>query len=440
MKTKILLPIILITSIMLLIPIFSSPQLSPAFKLENEVQANFQGSGGSPYSMREDDTVGIHFSIGGDAVFVGVGCPSWVDDYGTLTFKLYNFNKDYKTSISQNPIIENTFTDFIDNSYLGFEFTKANPLLAGEYVLEISDAKDEIGFGVGIWTNQKYPGQNFFEDGVYNDSLSARMYIEFKDTTPSPPYGQLTQVKEEDAPINTDPYPYMGAIMKFSDPDAESFFSMSNSKYIDEITIKDGILKVPVLPGNDPQFTLVIQGPLDPVPCDDYPIILIRLKRPAGSPLRGEVFFDTSDFPGPVPGVLVGITYEDTTSWQDVIVDLSTNKNYTGDLLSLRYDIVNASESEYLFEIEHILFFGTIEAAQSFDMANLPTPEPTATPTPKVTAIPSTPIPTAYIAPEPTPKNKINPDIILGIIAGFLVLLAIVVVVLVKRKKASQSE
>ena len=87
--------------------------------------------------------------------------------------------------------------------------------------------------------------------------------------------------------------------------------------------------------------------------------------------------FNTTDFPGPVLGASVGVTYEDTTEWQDVIVDLSANKNYKGELLTFRYDIVHMSDKEYLFEIEYILFFGTVEAARNFDMSTLPTPSPT---------------------------------------------------------------
>jgi hypothetical protein len=435
MKTRL---VVLIGVIFVLIlSVMASAQGKAAYRLESEVPANFNGLGSTAYSMREEDTVGIQFSLAKDALFVGVGCPSWTDNFGELTFKLYKFVKDYATTVKGSPIITHTFVDYIDNAYLGFEFTEDNPLKAGEYVIEISDASDDIGLGVGIWTTQKYPGQNLFEDGVYNNSLAARMHVKFKGEAPETPYGELTPVKEENGEVNESPYPFPGAVMRFSDSDADSYYTMSGARYIDEMTIENGILKIPVQSGNDPQFIIDIQASLEPVPCDEYPIMLIRLKRPEGSPLTGEIMFNTTDFPGPVLGASVGVTYEDTTEWQDVIVDLSANKNYKGELLTFRYDIVHMSDKEYLFEIEYILFFGTVEAARNFDMSTLPTPSPTpeSTPTPEKTSVPAKTETAATQSPRNEEKGGTNNDVILGVAAAVSAVSAVVVVVIVARKR-----
>ena len=106
MKTRL---VVLIGVIFVLIlSVMASAQGKAAYRLESEVPANFNGSGSTAYSMREEDTVGIQFSLAKDALFVGVGCPSWTDNFGELTFKLYKFVKDYATTVKGSPIITHT--------------------------------------------------------------------------------------------------------------------------------------------------------------------------------------------------------------------------------------------------------------------------------------------------------------------------------------------
>lgn len=167
------------------------------------------------------------------------------------------------------------------------------------------------------------------------------MYVTFKGDAPQTPYGALTPAKVDEGNVNKDPHPFLGAVMRFSDPDADTYYSMVNALYIGDIAIEDGKLQVPVLEGNDPQFYIDIQTSKEPVSCEEYPVMLMRLKRQEGSPKTGEIFFNTSEFAGPTAGGSVAVTYADTTEWQDVIVDFSGNKNYKGDLLSFRFVLFN---------------------------------------------------------------------------------------------------
>ena len=109
----------------------------------------------------------------------------------------------------------------------------------------------------------------------------------------------------------------------------------------------------------------------------------------------------------------------------------------TGKLLTFRYDIVHMSDKEYLFEIEYILFFGTVEAARNFDMSTLPTPSPTpeSTPTPEKTSVPAKTETAATQSPRNEEKGGTNNDVILGVAAAVSAVSAVVVVVIVARKR-----
>jgi len=441
MKSKLAAAIVLIiASIMAVTMVSASGTPKEIITKDSELEPNFSGENNSAYPLNEGETVGIQFSLAADALYVGVGCPSWSNDIGEITVSLYVFDTDYATSVSKEPIAKHTFVDYQDNSYLGFEFTDASPLKAGEYVMELSEAFDESGSGVGLWSHKTYPGQYFYEDGVYNKGLSARMYVEFKGETPEVPYGNLTPVKSDNGEVNTDPNPFEGALMRFSDPSAEFYYTEQDKFGIGDMYIEDGKLFVQVMPSHDPQFYILVSDMLEMVPCEQYPIMRIGLKKPEGAPTGAEIFFNTTEFGGPAAGGSVTFNYQDTTEWQDVIVDFSSNKNWKGDLLSFRFDILQSSEDEFLFEIAYILFFGTEEAARNFDVSTLPEP----TPTPEPTATPErTPTPEKTESPSPTETEKEteeggqNTGMIIAIVGVSVLVVAGVAVVFIAKKKNS---
>ncbi len=437
MKTKLTVGIIMILVSIMCVSMIAYAEGTPE---ERKVdKPNFCAEDSGPYPLKEDELIASQFSISADAKFVGVGCPSWSDNIGEMTFNLYKFDKDYATTVKSTPIATNKFENYTDNYYLGFAFTSDKPLKAGEYLIEISEAYDDSGTGVGVWAQKKYAGQNLYEDGIYNADLSLRMHIEFINA-PETPYGQLTPVSVSTEDVNKDPNPFMDAVMRFSDPDAESYYNMTNAVSIGDAAIEDGKLSVPVLAGNDPQFYIDIASSLSAVPCDQYPVALIRMKRVEGSPLNGEIFFCTTEFTVPAAGGSVTFSYQDTTEWQDVIVDFGSNKNFKGDLMSFRFDIVQASEGDFTYLIDYILFFGTVEAAEAFDdISTLPTPSPTPepTPTPEKTA---TPVPTSTVAPKSTDSTDVEKEksnagtIIIAVVVVAVLAIAAAAFIIIKKK------
>ena len=45
-------------------------------------------------------------------------CPSYGNNKGSLTFRIYQWQGDYAKTINSKPVTTRTFTDFKDNSYL----------------------------------------------------------------------------------------------------------------------------------------------------------------------------------------------------------------------------------------------------------------------------------------------------------------------------------
>lgn len=453
MKKRLFSIFIIMVMLLTMIPFYMihAAAATPVEKKDSEAEKNFCGADNRPYALTAADIVGSHFSIAGDATFVGVACPSWSENYGYATLALYTFNKDYNTSVSADPIIKHEFENFGDNNFLGFEFAENDPLKAGEYVIEITDAYDDVGSGVGVWAQQSYAGQRFYEDGEYNADLSMRMSVKLI-TPVDPLYGKLTEDSSGGEPDGEIDYiPYLDAMMRFSDDDAESYFTTEGSKFIDNLEItEEGYLSVEVGAGNDPQFNLTLPMTVDGPTRDDYPVMLIRIKPSKGVPATGEVYFNTTEFAGPSPGGSVSVNYTDNGEWQNVIVNLKSNKKFTGSLISLRYDIVGEAKEPCTFLIDYILFFSSVEAAQAFKhedlegmLANRPTPEP-ATPTPVPTEAPTkAPAATQKATAKASPTAKVTEkesglstgEIAAIVVCAVIVIAGIVAIIVITNKK-----
>lgn len=428
------------------LPIYAAAGTAEVLK-QSDAKQNFCGDDNAPIAMDATSIIGTQFAIAGDAKYVGIGCPSWSDNSGSLTLSLYKFDKDYDTTVQGTPIIKHEFVDYEDNGYLGFRFTESDPLKAGEYVIVVSDAVASSSADVGVWSQQVYKGQRVYENEEYNEGISLRMFVDL--ITPlDVPYGTLTANPDNGNTTPVDKVPYLDALMRFNAEDAESYYDASGTNQIDNIEITaEGYLSVDVAAGNDPNFTLKLPEGVDGPTRDDYPIMLIRLKRSEGAPKKGEIFFNTTEFPGPTGGGSVVASYADTTDWQNAIFNLKANSKFTGTLINMRYDIVDAASEPCNFLIDYILFFSSMEAAQEFKhedleamLANKPTPAP-ATPTAEVTKAPATPTkaPTPSAKATATPEKNDNglstAEIAIIAVCAVVVIGGIIIIIVVMNKK-----
>lgn len=97
--------------------------------------------------------VGFTFTIAtGYISEVSVPTPSYSDNIGTLSMKIYVWDTDYDTTVAKEPIQVDTFVDFPDNERI-VSYYDENEIGAGTYLVVVCDAIDESGSGVGVWCN-----------------------------------------------------------------------------------------------------------------------------------------------------------------------------------------------------------------------------------------------------------------------------------------------
>lgn len=96
--------------------------------------------------------VGICITIpeGGYLSEVSASCPSYSDDLGSLTLKVYAWNTDYETTTAAEPLFSEQFVDFADNSNL-ISFFEEGQIGSGTFLIVLCDGDDPEGQGVGVW-------------------------------------------------------------------------------------------------------------------------------------------------------------------------------------------------------------------------------------------------------------------------------------------------
>ncbi len=198
--------------------------------------------------------------------------------------------------------------------------------------------------------------------------------------------------------------------------------------------------------GNDPWVQLM---PLVSVDGEDWPVIQMKVRKSAGSPNSGQMYYTTDLNPNLGEAQTATIKYANTSDWQIINIDLNENKNdlCAGNYTILRLDVFTNSPDEYEFEIAYIAFFKSVDAAEQYvakggdfsELASM-TPAPSEkTPTP----VPATQKPTPTKAATPTPAKKDDASktgmstttIVIIVVAAVVVVGAVTAFLLVKKKK-----
>lgn len=365
-------------------------------------------------------TIGSVFTTVGETTRVAFVCPSWSDDYGSLTVTLWTWDKDYDTTIAAAPVAGPTvFEDFEDNSVLGFEFE--TPLAAGTYYMQLSDAVDEHNSGVGVWSAQEaYPGQAVLRDGEYVKKLSLRMFVDYVTEPEGNRYGELPKMDGPKDELGCDDQLPFEVYFKMAD------FDLSDVPAGDQVEFEqndDGTLHVIVSEGAfDCKYDLNFYNFFDvddEILCKDYPYVAIRLKLAniedkAGA---GEMFMYTSSVSAATGGYSTALKYDwKNPDWQTVIADPTVvaqfkNNALGGDAwLGFRFDVLNGTpDTDVEMDIDWIAFFGSEEAALAFDgdfakaFPEKVTEAPVVTEAPPATEAPAvTDAPVVTEAPKPT--------------------------------------
>jgi len=119
----------------------------------------------------QGETAGFKFTATNPFYAVNASCPSWANNIGNLTFKLFAWNNSYDVSVSGTPLAEHTFINFTDNQWLQLTFDE---LPAGEYVWELSNGTEMVG--VWKWTDGQSSAISYFNgeevDGHYSSGIA----------------------------------------------------------------------------------------------------------------------------------------------------------------------------------------------------------------------------------------------------------------------------
>ena len=119
----------------------------------------------NPHPLTGDKSIGIAITIpeGGCLYEAAVQAPSYSDNIGNLTIKIFAWNTDYATTVAAEPVYAETFVDFVDNSSLTCEFEEGQ-IPGGRYLILVCDPVDESGSGVGVWAGKPYKAADLPEE------------------------------------------------------------------------------------------------------------------------------------------------------------------------------------------------------------------------------------------------------------------------------------
>ncbi len=113
------------------------------------------------------NSAGLKFTAIGPFYAVNASCPSWGNNVGNLTFRLYKWNNSYAQTVAGPVIAEKTFSNFADNAKLSLTFDKQE---AGTYLWELCNGTETVG----VW---KYTDTNGSSVSYLNSTATSGNYL-----------------------------------------------------------------------------------------------------------------------------------------------------------------------------------------------------------------------------------------------------------------------
>ncbi len=119
---------------------------------------------------RAGETAAMKFTATQAFYTINATCPSWGDNIGSLTFKLFPWNNSYAESVNGPPVAEKRIVDFNDNEKIQLTFDE---LPAGDYIWELSEGTDVVG--VWKWTDSNDPVTSYFGGAQVNGNYESEI-------------------------------------------------------------------------------------------------------------------------------------------------------------------------------------------------------------------------------------------------------------------------
>jgi hypothetical protein len=143
---------------------------------------------------------GLRFTATSPFYAINATCPSWSNNVGNITFRLYKWNTDYAQSVSGIPIAEKTFVNYLDNEKIALTFDSQE---AGEYLWELDNGTEQVG--VWKWTDSHDPAVSFFNGqqvtGNYESEIAYSPDFTFTPLTSGTNHTPVAVVGSIDQPV-----------------------------------------------------------------------------------------------------------------------------------------------------------------------------------------------------------------------------------------------
>lgn len=128
------------------------------------------------------NSAGLKFTATTPFYGINATCPSWGNNIGNLTFRLYKWKNNYIETVSGAVLAEKTFVNFSDNEKLSLAFTKQD---AGTYLWELSNGTETVG----VWKYSETNGTcvSYFNavpvNGNYESEIAYNTALNFTKLT-----------------------------------------------------------------------------------------------------------------------------------------------------------------------------------------------------------------------------------------------------------------
>ena len=296
-------------------------------------------------SIAKTDIIAVQVNLTAPALSLGA-----VSAAGTYSAALFAFNENYDKSLQAEAIATKTYQRCAEETVLALDFS--TPLPAGEYLYVLYDCS-----GSGVHGCEASESQRMYKNGVYQDSKTVSFTVTYE-SKPESDY------KKPSLPTysKVDATPLKSAVFTFDDD--IKIASGANATSVEQ---GDGCLVINSEKNGDPYMCFDLAS--YEISTSLYPVILIRMKLPDVKAWQrsGQLFFTTSDVTGFAEAASASLSYERTTDWQNLIIDLSSNSYCGGTLSVLRWDVFRTGEEACSVKVDYLCFFSSYEAAAAFD-------------------------------------------------------------------------
>ncbi len=158
---------------------------------ESEEYALYQPTAQSldPWTLKGDNTIGVHFSPTGSFQLISLHTPTWNDQGGGLKVTLYAWNGKYETSLT-GAIASAAAENVVNEAWTQFDLGQVVP--AGDYLLVVQNSGTAPEREIGLYTQAlAFSGVSVYQQGRLRENYAPCMKVTLTETSDAP-FGPIT--------------------------------------------------------------------------------------------------------------------------------------------------------------------------------------------------------------------------------------------------------